>query len=91
VVDLLDVVDTRGRTALVLGFVPSTSLRRPDLDLQPLAEAVERLHRRGIVHGAIRREHVLLTADAEPVLCGFGRARRTAATGLDLADLARLL
>ena len=91
VVDLLDVVDSRGRTALVLGFVPIPSGRRPDADLRQLREAVERLHRCGIAHGAIRREHVLLTADGEPVLCGFGRARRSAATGPDLAELARLL
>jgi hypothetical protein len=91
VVDLLDVVDSRGRTALVLGFVPVSSARRPDLDLHPLAATVERLHRLGIVHGAIRREHVLLTAEAQPALCGFGQARRSTATGLDLADLARLV
>ncbi len=91
VVELLDVVDTRGRTALVLRFVPLTAAGRPGADLQALRPIVERLHRTGVIHGALQRAHVLLTADGAPVLCGFGAADRSPSTAKDLADLARVL
>jgi hypothetical protein len=68
VVDLLDVADTRGRTTLVLGFVPLSS--PPEVDLRPV---VERLARLDVCHGQLTPDHVLLTADGEPVLCGFGQ------------------
>ena len=74
VVELLDVTDTRGRTALVLRHVPLTA--PAGTDLEPLRATVDRLLTEGIVYGPIRPEHVLRTADGELVLCGFGSARR---------------
>ena len=70
VVDLLDLVDRGRRTALVLAFVP---LHHP----APATDSiVERLARLGVAHRALRPEHVLMTAEGEPVLCGFGSAER---------------
>ncbi|MCX7622024.1 MAG: hypothetical protein N2037_14425, partial [Acidimicrobiales bacterium] len=40
-----------------------------------LAETVADLHQLGMVHGAIRPDHVLISADGWPVLCSFGSAR----------------
>ena len=39
-----------------------------------LAATLERLHRVGLVHGAVSAEHVLLDARGRPVLCGFADA-----------------
>ena len=77
VVELLDVVDQRRRTTLVLGFVPfAVAADEAVADLPGLAEVVERLRRAGVVHTALTPAHVLLTPDGRPVLCGFGAARR---------------
>lgn len=96
VVDLLDVVDRRGRTALVLAFVPARTLAErtaadPEAVAHRLEAAVHRLHRAGVVHGALLPEHVALDADGLPVLVGFGAARRSTATAVDDAALAPLL
>jgi hypothetical protein len=88
VVELLDLVDTRGRTALVLAFVPLPF--RPGTDVEPLRAAVDRLAEAGLAHGAIRPEHVLVTADGAPVLCGFGSAHAAPGPTGDHQDLARL-
>lgn len=37
-----------------------------------LAETVADLHEIGVVHGALVPEHVLLSSEGRPVLCGFG-------------------
>lgn len=79
VVELLDVADTRGRTALVLRHVPLAP--PPHTDLEALRSTVERLLAMGIDYGPVRAEHVLRTADGELVLCGFGRATRRAGAG----------
>jgi hypothetical protein len=81
VVELLDVLEARGRTALVLAFVATDLGRHPDVDLGPLAGTVDRLHRLGVTHGALCPDHVLLTADGRPVLCGFGAAGRAGGPG----------
>jgi len=96
VVDLLAVVDRRGRTALVLAFVPGRTLAdrtAPDADAvaRRLEATVDRLHRAGIAHGALRPEHVVLDADGLPALVGFGTARRSAVTSADEVALADLL
>ena len=96
VVEVMDVVDRRGRTTLVLGFVPAGALdRRPAPDAEVLARrleaTVDHLHRSGVVHGALRCEHVVLDADGLPVLVGFGSARRSGSTAADTAALAHLL
>ncbi len=72
VVDLLDVIDRRGRTVLVLGYVPRTPTHA--VDVQPV---LDRLRLAGVVHAAPNDEHVLLDAEGRPVLCGFGNARYT--------------
>jgi len=95
VADLLAVVDRRGRTALVLAFVPAGTLALrsapdPGAVSRRLETTVDRLHRLGIVHGALRPEHVTLDADGLPVLVGFGSARRSTDTGPDGDALASL-
>ena len=45
-----------------------------------LEATVDRLHRAGVVHGALRPEHVALDADGRPVLVGFGAARHSTDT-----------
>jgi hypothetical protein len=55
-------------TALPLGPTRVLAVARA------LAASLAELHRRGLVHGAVAPEHVLLDGD-RPVLCGFGGAR----------------
>lgn len=57
---------------------------------------IGRLHRCGVVHGAIDPSHVVLDGQGRPVLCGFGSARLmhespTSRPADDVAGLARLL
>ncbi len=96
VVDLREVLDRRRRTVLVLAFVPAGTLDAPPTPdpaatRRRLEATVRRLHGVGLVHGAIRAEHVALDAEGLPVLLGFGSARRSAMTAADDAALARLL
>jgi serine/threonine protein kinase len=100
VVRLLEVVDRRGRTLLVLDFVPAGSMAvrtapDPESAVAHLAATVDRLARLGLAHGALRAEHVLLDADGRPVLCGFGAVHRTTRTAPPhapaLPDLVRLI
>jgi hypothetical protein len=55
--------------------------------LQDLATTVADLHERGVTHGRIGIDHLVLDAAGHPVLCGFGDA--WAHTGVDPARLAR--
>ena len=96
VVELLDVIDRRGQTALVLGFVPAGTIDQrpvpePEAAAHRLRAVVDRLHRAGHVHGALRPEHVALDADGLPVLVGFGSAHRSTATTPDGTALTELL
>lgn len=96
VADLLDVVDGRGLTLLVLRFLPAgplTGRDAPDPERvgRLLVETVDRLHRLGVVHGALRPEHVALTAEGTPVLVGFGAAHRGGDPRPDTVALADLL
>ena len=96
IAELLEVVDRHGRTALVQAFVPAGTLAdrtAPDADAasRGLEAAVDRIHRAGLVHGALRPEHVTLDADGLPVLVGFGAARRSTDATADEVALAELL
>jgi eukaryotic-like serine/threonine-protein kinase len=97
VIALHGAIDRRGRTALVLDFVPAGSLADrpavPDPDglVTELTATVERLHRLGVAHGALRPEHVLVDADGHPVLCGFGSAHRTPDPDVDAHALTQLI
>ena len=42
-----------------------------------LAGTLAALHDLGVVHGAVMAEHVLLSSDGHPVLCGFGYGARS--------------
>ncbi|WP_419841349.1 hypothetical protein [Candidatus Poriferisodalis sp.] len=58
-----------------------------------LGRTVAQLHARGIRHGALRAEHVLLAPPHRPVLCGFGEATGPSdqsqhPTSVDLAAIA---
>ncbi|WP_420443858.1 hypothetical protein [Candidatus Poriferisodalis sp.] len=60
-----------------------------------LGTTLAELHARGIRHGALRGEHVLLARPRRPVICGFGEAtgpadQRQHLPGADLAALAVL-
>jgi tRNA A-37 threonylcarbamoyl transferase component Bud32 len=94
--DVLAVIDRRRRTTLVLAFVPAGSLAErpapdPDRVVRRLEVTVQRLHRAGVAHGALVPEHVVLTAEGDPVLVGFGHARRTTTFTADDIALAGLV
>jgi len=96
VVRLLDLLDRRGQTVLVLDFVPAGALADrtapdPELVVTHLTATVECLQRLGLAHGALRPEHVLLDADGRPVVCGFGAAHRTSSRDPDTTALAALI
>ena len=87
VVDLLDVTTAAsGAPALILQRLVAGSLGRllADRDrltageaitvLAPIAEAVNRIHRAGVVHGALSADAVLFDTAGAPVLARFGRA-----------------
>lgn len=69
---------------LHLGIVDGTVMSQTTLDLArlirvatSLATTVHHIHSRGVVHGAIRPEHIIVTTTDRIVLCGFGAARRS--------------
>lgn len=96
VVALIEVLDDPPDRVLVLSWVAGGSLREL-LDergtllpgelvalLQSVAAAVQHLEAHGLVHGALRPDHIVLTADGEPVLVGFGAVTMLGA-GADVA------
>jgi hypothetical protein len=84
VVDAVEVRDDGDRVELRLARVDGVSLADlDDLDLDALlriaagvARTLADLHDRGVHHGAVRSDHVLVDPLGRTVLCGFGRAGR---------------
>jgi hypothetical protein len=86
VVEVLDVASTQGRPVLIMQrlgahtlsglFVARATLTSGEAVtiLAPLAEALERCHRAGVAHGAVRAGAVGFTASGAPTLTGFGAA-----------------
>ena len=83
-VDVVQVIDDGERVEVVLSFAgkPVAPMRADDL--APLAAVLaghlSDLHLRGMAHGAVRAEHVLVDADRRVRLCGFGDAHGAQAT-----------
>ncbi len=91
------------RCELSLRYLEAATLaEHPALDLAELLRvllgvgaAVAELHRRGIRHGALGRDHILVEPHGLPVLCGFGEAtgpedREQYPSASDLTALASL-
>jgi hypothetical protein len=90
---------------LVTGWVGPRTLAELDAPLGvervaglclAVAATVGRLHRCGVVHGAIEASHVVLDRQGRPVLCGFGTAAlmdgpSSPRPAVDVAGLGRLL
>lgn len=98
VVAVVSFTSTVDRAELVL-HAPSeyTVAQRPPDSLRAcldfvaaLADIVADLHAIGIAHGAIRPDHVLVAANQQPVLCGFGNARPVVDPQLFSADVVAL-
>ncbi|MBW3547182.1 MAG: hypothetical protein KY452_03465 [Actinobacteria bacterium] len=100
VVELVDIDELDGgAVALTTAFVAGGTLRDSAGRLEPVAVArvvaglattLADLHGRGIVHGRLSADHVLLgSASGAPVLCGLAEARTVdghAAAELDATD-----
>lgn len=89
VVELVDVVDGALRTTLLEGARPLADVGPLTPDevagvLASVAGVLAALHDRGVVHGGIDADHMLITADGRPVLCSLGRC------GTPAADVAAL-
>jgi serine/threonine protein kinase len=96
-------LDANAVPVLVLDWIDGPNLA--DVTLAPsemggvvaaVATIVSDLHGRGVVHGALRPEHVLLAGGTSPRLCGFGtaatrEANEAASPSDDVYDLALLL
>ena len=52
-----------------------------------IADTVADLHAMGVAHGALRPDHVLVGAQGQPVLCGFGAAQSVVDPRLFSADV----
>src|SRR6266508_688665 len=89
VIRVRDFVDAGGRMALVMDYVPGKDLRRrlrADGPVPPavaasivaqVAEALDHIHGRGVVHGDVKPGNMLVPDDGGPVrLADFGVARR---------------
>ena len=84
VVELVRVLDDSAACEIHLAHVAGTSLQECEplhLDrlMRVLASAgrtLDDLHRRGIRHGSVRADHVLIDDRGRTVLCGFGDAGR---------------
>ncbi len=82
IVELVGLDAHENRCELSLRYLEAATLaEHPALDLAELLRvllgvgtAVAELHRRGICHGALGRDHVLVEPHGSPVLCGFGEA-----------------
>jgi serine/threonine protein kinase len=95
VVSVVSFTSAADRAELVL-TAPSeytAAQRMPDsmqgcLDfVAAIADVVADLHAIGIAHGAIRPDHVLVAANEQPVLCGFGNAQSVVDPQLFSADV----
>ncbi|MBA3281073.1 MAG: serine/threonine protein kinase [Acidimicrobiia bacterium] len=83
----LDVIDDPPGVALVLPYLGGGSLRSLLDDrgvlapgevvavLAPVADAAGSLHRRGVIHGDLKPDNVLITSDGDPVCADVGVAR----------------
>jgi hypothetical protein len=60
-------------TMATIGTLSVTSAARL---MTAVADTVARLHEMQIAHSRITPDHIVLTADGQPILCGFGRACR---------------
>jgi hypothetical protein len=60
-------------TMATIGTLPVASAAHL---MTAVADIVVRLHELQIAHTRLTPDHVVLTADGQPVLCGFGRASR---------------
>ncbi|MBV9951967.1 MAG: hypothetical protein JO291_08450 [Acidimicrobiia bacterium] len=60
-------------TMATIGTLPVAPAARL---MTALAETVSRMHELEIAHTRLTPDHVVLTADGQPMLCGFGRASR---------------
>ena len=82
VVEVVGLDANENRCELSLRYLEAATLaEHPALDLADLLRvlaqigiAISELHRRGICHGALNRDHILLEPHGSPVLCGFGDA-----------------
>lgn len=83
-VDVVQVTDDAERVEVVLSFAGRPIAPMQAGDLAPLvavlAGHLSDLHLRGMAHGAVRAEHVLVDADRRVRLCGFGVAHGAQAT-----------
>lgn len=95
--------DVEGRCELRLQYLEAATLaEHPPLGLSDVLDVLiamgmtlAELHQRGIRHGALSRDHVLLVRPLRPVLCGFGEATGPADAqqhppGTDLAGIAAI-
>ena len=95
--------DIDGRCELRLLYLEAATLaEQPPLGLPDVLDVLiaagttlAELHRRGIRHGSLSRDHVLLARPLRPVLCGFGEATGPAdpqqhPPGTDLAGIAAI-
>lgn len=103
VVDFISLDEFDDRCELRLRYLEAPTLAelpplgpRDTLELLiELGTALEELHARGIRHGALRSDHVLVAPPHRPVLCGFGEATGPAdelqhLPGSDLAAIAAI-
>jgi eukaryotic-like serine/threonine-protein kinase len=95
IVTIYDVGEEAGQLFIVMEFVDGTTLRHlaqsGPLDPKTLtrlathiAEALDAAHSRGVIHGDIKPENILLPAGGRPKLFDFGIARQTTAETVTL-------